>query len=175
MKIKYLILILLVILIFSLFGCGYSITLTRSPETNEKTITTETIKNYIDVKYIVIGITSVTSKNKDNEEVSIPIQPRVSVTYSNSQGGTEQISEINLQKTRAFLGLPEDKYSDKFHGEIIADYPSFPIDAFMHMSAQNQNDIGGIVAIIMVNGNVWKSSVALGGYAIAEASGVFRQ
>lgn len=132
-------------------------------ETAETTLPTEPIKP-INVKYIVLGYSSVMD--------SIP--PKVSVTYSNSQSGTEQINDIVLKKTPSELGLSkkdlgEDSYT-KLRGEIIANYEDFPKDGFLYISAQNQNDFGNTLVIILINGIIWKDSLAKGGYSIATAS-----
>jgi hypothetical protein len=175
MKVKYLIPILLVILVFSFTftGCFASSNSPTSEEENNELIVEEIIDNYIEVKYIVIGTNSVDLKNADNEDFSIPFSPEVSVTYSNSQGGTEQISGINLGKDYNSLGLPDIENAIKWQGEVIAQYDNFPINEFMYLSAQNQNAYGNIIVIILIDGIVWKNSLAKGEYAIATANGYY--
>jgi len=164
MKVKYLIPILLIMLVFgfTFVGC-FSI---GSP--TPTSIVESIFANYIDVKYIVTGNNSIMDTNP----------PKVSVTYSNSQGGTEQISDIEItKKAKDLKGFNEIEdpiiKSDAVNAIIIVQYAMFPIGEFLYISAQNQNDFGNTTVIIMVNNKIWKSSSANGGYSIAEASGYY--
>lgn len=172
MKAKYLILFLILVLIFS-SGLACSDTETKEEsQKEEKTLVTETISKTVDVKYVVIGLNSIDIKYEDNSTRTFPIRPEVSVTYLNSQGGTEQISAISLKKDVHSLGLSEIANPDRWNGEIIAHYKSFPKSEFLYISAQNQSP-GNIIVIILVNGIVWKSSLAKGMYSIATANGYY--
>lgn len=166
---KILIPIVLVVAVFILFvscvnGCFNSpVTANKTNRVTETTSYTKPVKTTIDVEYIVLGFSSIMDT----------VPPEVSVTYSNSQGGTEQISSTELKKTPSDLGLAKEIFGDKLRGEIIAEYKNFPISGFMYLSAQNQKDFGNIEVVIIVDNVPFKYSVAKGGYAIAEASGVF--
>ncbi|GAH57398.1 unnamed protein product, partial [marine sediment metagenome] len=125
MRIKYLIPFIALILIFSFaLACNGTSTESKKVEEvkEEKSLATETIPKTIDVKYIVIGLNSMdiehTPPNEDKYMTTHPIRPEVSVTYSNSQGGTEQISAIKLEKDIYSLGLSEIPNPDKWNGEI---------------------------------------------------------
>jgi hypothetical protein len=161
------------IFIFIFIGCFSSSNPPTDEEESDELISQEPINNYIEVKYIVIGTHSVDLKNADDEDFSIPFSPEVSVTYSNSQGGTEQISGIILGKNYNSLGLPDIENAPKWQGELIAQYDNFPINEFLYISAQNQNAYGNIIVIILVDGTVWKNSLAKGEYAIATANGYY--
>ena len=170
MKIKYFIPILLIVLIFSLISCSpvYNSkkTIDSLEAVRQANMTAETtipIKTTIDVKYIVLGYSSIMD--------TVPC--KVSVTYSNSQGGTEQINGIQLKKKPSTIGMGKVEDDVGFLGELIAEYKNFPIDEFMYLSAQNQNDFGNIMVDIFVDGVPFKYSLAKGGYSIATASGVY--
>jgi len=113
-----------------------------------------------------------TPPNEDKYTTTHPIRPEVSVTYSNSQGGTEQISAVKLEKDIYSLGLSEIPNPDKWNGEIIAHHRSFSKSEFLYISAQNQSP-GNIIVVILVNGIMWKHSVAKGMYSIATANGYY--
>ena len=142
----------------------------------EKSLDIEIISKTIDVKYIVIGLNSIdiehTPPNEDKYTTTHPVSPEVSVTYSNSQGGTEQISVVRLEKDIHSLGLSEIANPDKWNGETIANYKSVPKGEFLYISAQNQSP-GNIIVIILIDGIVWKHSVAKGMYSIATANGCY--
>ncbi len=74
---------------------------------------------------------------------------RASLTYQNSEGGTEQ----------AVVNVPWDQLFTFRRGD------------FAYLSAQNQQDHGSIVCEIWVNGTKWKESTSSGGYTIASCSG----
>ena len=149
MKTKYLILFLILILISNLeLGCG-------------------SVSKTISVQYVVTGY-------RDIEEG----HSEFSVTYSNDQGGTEQINGLVLRKSinDAFRDLkePMDFADDEaFRGEIIASYDHFPKDEFLYISAQNQNDSGEVYVNIIVDGEVWKHGFCRGEYCITDASGFY--
>ena len=73
---------------------------------------------------------------------------RASLTYSNATGGTEQ-REVTLPWTQTFDGSP---------GE------------FLYLSAQNEEEYGGVVASISINGRVVKDATSSGGFTIATVS-----
>lgn len=121
----------------------------------------------IDVKYIVAGYTG-------TEE----IKPEVSVTYSNSQGGTEQKNGLVLKKDLASIFNELGEYYDfegieKWSGEIIAHYSAFPKNEFLYISAQNQKSYGAISVFILVNNTLWKHGVSTGEYCITDANGYY--
>ena len=116
-------------------------------------------KRNVDVMYVVIGNV-----------------PSVSVTYLNSQGGTEQINNIKLNKNLEdiYQGTNVDidfEGSKVLKGVVVAHYISFPSNEFPYLSAQNMHSSGGIVVDILVNNRLWKRSRSSGGYVIATASG----
>jgi hypothetical protein len=76
----------------------------------------------------------------------------VSVTYNNSQGGTEQ-GEYNVPFKKTF----SMKYGD-----------------FMYISAQNSYDRGSVICKIYIDGEEVKSSTSNGAYVIASCSGSVR-
>jgi hypothetical protein len=98
MRVKYLIPFLILMLIFSFaLACNGTSTEAKKVEEvkEEKSLATETISKTIDAKYIVVGTNSIDIEYEDGDDKwtrTYPINPEVSVTYSNSQGGTEQIS-----------------------------------------------------------------------------------
>lgn len=79
----------------------------------------------------------------------------VSITYSNKNGDTEQRNGIKNNQSIQFQDVP--------------------INNFLYISSQNQTDSGTIVVSILVNGKEWKSSESSGAYAIATASGIYRE
>ncbi|MHB8276342.1 MAG: hypothetical protein ACYDIA_01645 [Candidatus Humimicrobiaceae bacterium] len=166
-------LLVMALLSFILISCGKQVATTTTRDSITMAAATATTKNHNDIKYIVIGLNSMDIKYADNSTRTFPISPKVSVTYSNSQGGTEQISEMSLKKDVSSLGLSGITNPDKWSGEIIAEYKNSPIDNFLYISAQNQSP-GNIIVIILVDGVIWKNSLAKGMYSIAEASGVFQ-
>lgn len=161
MKIKYLILFLILILISNLgLGCIGS-------ELKEKVITIKPISRTISVQYVVTG-------HRDIEEG----YSKVSVTYNNAQGGTEQINGLVLRKsindTLRDLNKPINfGDSEAFRGEIIASYDHFPKDEFLYISAQNQNDSGEVYVNIIVDGEIWKHGFCRGEYCITDANGYY--
>jgi len=172
MKAKYLILFLILVLVFN-FGLACS---SSEPEEKiieeEKSLITKTIPKTIDVKYVVIG-------HIINKWGGIS-DPKVSVTYNNTQGGTQQTNNLILEKdfdtVFADLITPLDLEGDDekyWIGEIIAHYDSFPKDEFLYISAQNKYDYGTIVVFIIVNNRIWKSSTSEGEYCIASANGYY--
>jgi len=85
-------LVLVLIFSFTFAGCCFpSSSSNVAKQTNSYQATTEYIPKTNHVEYIVLGYSSIMN--------SIP--PEVSVTYSNSQGGTEQMNGIVLKKTPA--------------------------------------------------------------------------
>ncbi|MCL5770694.1 MAG: hypothetical protein M1479_00250 [Actinobacteria bacterium] len=155
---------LLVALVFFTLILSFSFACNESSSTGSKTTYSETITTAakpltVDVKYIVFGDTG-------NDVVN----PEVSVTYTNYQGGTEQISNLVLK------GNPNDimvyKLEDvrTIKAALVAEYKKFPIDNFMYISAQNQKDYGVIWVFIVINDTLQKMSKAKGAYAIAEAN-----
>lgn len=165
-KIYYVVPLLIFVLVFS-FALACNGSPTKAEKVEEEPLVIETVPKTINVKYIVLGYNSMVDR----------LPPEVSVTYSNSQGGTEQISGIELKKLPSELNLLEEWFGGTSYtalrGEVIADYKSFPIDEFMYISAQNQNGFGNTRVCILVDGELWKSSVAKGGYTIATASGCY--
>ncbi len=73
---------------------------------------------------------------------------RVSVTYTNAAGDTEQ-QEVYLPWSKSF----KTQYGE-----------------FLYISAQNQNDSGTVTTTIKVNGVIQKSSSSSGGFVIATSS-----
>lgn len=160
MKRLYLIVALIIftlILSFS-FACNEN-SGTGSNTTYSETITTTDKPLTVNVKYIVFGDTG-------NDVVN----PEVSVTYTNYQGGTEQISNLELKDNPndIFVYKMEDVKTIK--AALVVEYKEFPIDEFMYISAQNQKDYGIIWVFIVINNTLQKMSVGKGAYAIAEAN-----
>lgn len=155
MKLRYILLFLILALIFNLgLACG-----------DKQELKKQEIKT-IDVKYIVGGV--------DTDEVS--------VTYSNSQGGTEQKNNLKLKNnleeayrdTNFNVKIIKDVLDyERCKATVVAHYKEFPIDGFLYISAQNQNDHGRINVQIVVNNLIWKSSKAEGEYCITDASGYY--
>lgn len=79
----------------------------------------------------------------------------VSITYSNKNGDTEQRNGIKNNQ--------------------LIQFQDVPINTFLYISSQNQTDSGTVVVSILVNGKEWKSSESSGAYAIATASGIYRE
>ena len=127
--------------------------------TYSEAITTTAKPVTADVKYIIFGDTG-----------NNVVNPEVSVTYSNSQGGTEQISNLELKDNPndIFVYKMEDVKTTK--AALVVEYKEFPIDEFMYISAQNQKDYGIIWVFIVINNTLQKMSVGKGAYAIAEAN-----
>jgi hypothetical protein len=67
----------------------------------------------------------------------------------------------------------EDK--DKWRGEIIAHYNSFPKDEFLYISAQNQNAYGRISVFIVIDNIIWKYGTGKGEYCITDANGYYEE
>ena len=146
------------ILSFS-FACNES-----SSTVNQSQKTTSTVPSTLNVKYIVIGSTGISGT-----------YPVVSVTYTNSQGGTEQISGLKLKDNaeEVIKSNATDSSSDKeinVKGAVIANYKDFPVEGFMYLSAQNELSYGYIMVAIIVNGKAAKTSFSKGAYVIAEAN-----
>jgi len=80
-----------------------------------------------------------------------PGQPAASITYTNAQGGIEQIAHYPGPWDLVFEARP---------GTIVS------------VSAQNRLDHGKIICRIYLNGQLWKESESVGGYTIATCSGV---
>jgi hypothetical protein len=74
---------------------------------------------------------------------------RVSLTYENAQGGTEQTS----------ARIPWDKSFTTGRGN------------FLYISAQNKGEIGSVTCQIWVDGVKWRESTSYGAYAITTCSG----
>lgn len=81
----------------------------------------------------------------------VPGQPAASITYTNAQGGIEQIAHYPGPWDLVFEARP---------GTIVS------------VSAQNRLDHGKIICRIYLNGQLWKESESVGGYTIATCSGV---
>jgi hypothetical protein len=79
------------------------------------------------------------------------IDEYASLTYTNKQGGTEQISKAQLPWSKTL-------------------YPMYPGD-FVYISAQNLDEYGGVTVEIWLDGVKMKSSESSGSYVIATASG----
>lgn len=90
------------------------------------------IKNY-EVKYEISGTATT-----------------VDITYTNSTGGTSQLSDVSVPWTLTFR---------RDEGE------------FVYVSAQNQNDTGSVTATIYRDGSTLQTSTSSGAYVIATASG----
>ena len=75
---------------------------------------------------------------------------RASMTYANSQGGTEQTTR-SLPWTQAYYTMGRGD--------------------FAYVSAQNERNAVNIYCEIFVNGVSWKKSSSSGGYSIASCSG----
>ena len=74
----------------------------------------------------------------------------VSLTYTNSNGGASQESDVSVPWSYSFKGSPDD---------------------FVYISAQNQGDNGSVTVTIYKNGSSFKTSTSNGAYVIATASG----
>ena len=160
MKRLYLIVALIiftVILSFS-FACNGSSN-TGSKTTYSETITTAAKPLTVNVKYMVFGDTG-------NDVVN----PEVSVTYTNYQGGTEQISNLVLKDNPNDIMVYKLEDVKTLKGALVVEYKEFPIDEFMYLSAQNQKAYGNIIVCIVINDTLQKMSKAKGAYAIAEAN-----
>lgn len=72
-----------------------------------------------------------------------------SITYTNGQGGTEQVK----------VKLP-----------WLQSYQDVPPGTHLYVSAQNNQDYGALRVRILVDGQAIKESVASGGYTIATAN-----
>jgi len=161
MKAKYLMLFLILILVSNL-GLGCS-----SSEIKEEVMVAKPISETIYVRYVVMGYPA-----------SEIVNPEVSVTYNNSQGGTEQKNGLILKENSELIlgdtvkGFNFEVLKD-WRAEIIAEYNYFPRDEFLYISAQNQKDYGLIRVIIVVNDSIWKSGNCEGEYCIVDASGYY--
>lgn len=119
----------------------------------------------IDVEYMVLGTLAAGIVN-----------PVVSVTYSNSQGGTEQKNGLRLKRDidSIFIGLKERlELEGDWGGEIIASYDYFPKDEYLYISAQRQLNPGTLIVAIIVNKRIWKYSTSEGEYCMASANGYY--
>jgi hypothetical protein len=72
-----------------------------------------------------------------------------SLTYSNAQGGTEQME----------VSIPWEKTLTVEKGN------------FLYLSAQNKGEYGSITVKILINNKVWKKSTSSGAFVIADCSG----
>lgn len=75
---------------------------------------------------------------------------RVSLTYENAQGGSEQT---------------------EYHTPWRKTLTDVPTGQFVYLSAQNQTDSGTITCRIYVDGTLWRESESSGAYVIATCSG----
>jgi hypothetical protein len=78
---------------------------------------------------------------------------RASVTYRNAQDNTEQ-KDIVIYPNRPWQVSYTMEYGD-----------------FAYISAQNDDNYGGVTCKILVNGKVWQEASSEGAYVIAKCSG----
>jgi len=76
----------------------------------------------------------------------------VSLTYSDSNEGTAQESDVAIPWTYTF---------------------NAKVDHFLYISAQNQEDSGSVTTTIYTHGSVFKTTTSTGAYVIATSSGTF--
>jgi hypothetical protein len=144
----------IILFVFILF-IGFSLSCNgkneESKTTYKENVTATKEPLTVDVKYIVFGTTS-----------NDVINPVVSVTYTNSQGGTEQISNLELKENPNDIMVYKLKDIKDFKATLIAGYKDFPIDEFMYISAQNQKDYGAIAVFIVIENTLQKMSISKG-------------
>lgn len=78
---------------------------------------------------------------------------KADVTYTNYEGGMEQISKVSVPWKKGYT------VAIKESGNII-----------LTISAQNQNEHGSVSTSIKINGKTIKSSTSEGSYVVASAS-----
>jgi len=76
-----------------------------------------------------------------------------SLTYRNAQGNTEQ-KDVIIYPGRPWQASYRMEYGD-----------------FAYISAQNQDDYGGVTCKILLNGEIWQEASSQGAYTIATCSG----
>ena len=74
----------------------------------------------------------------------------VDITIENEDGGTSQFADVATPWAYEFESTK---------------------DAFVYVSAQNQQNNGSVTVTIYINGDVFKTSTSTGAYVIATASG----
>ena len=78
----------------------------------------------------------------------------VNITMQNSEGNTEQLSDVPVPWSKEFTVTPEG----------VVGY-------YTYISAQNNGDFGTVIVKIYVDGKVFKTATSNGDYVIADASG----
>lgn len=81
----------------------------------------------------------------------------VNLTFTNEQGGTEQVNEKALPLVDA-------------SGAPVHLRAQMPAGSFAYVAAQNTRDSGTIGCKILVDGHMYKQSTSSGGYVIATCS-----
>ena len=124
--------------------------------------------------FLVVSCSTFTYSNREEPIETISVSylvyatsdvESISVTYSNPDGGTEQKADL---KPTMFKGETLQIFT-------VASFEEFPVDEFIYLSAQNENDSGDIIASIRVNREDWKSAESRGGYTIATVSGFYEE
>ena len=165
MKLNKRIYLAVTLIIFTMIlSLSFSCNLNSNTEIQSQKQIKSTEPSTLNVKYVVIGDTGISGT-----------YPVVSATYTNSQGGTEQISNLKLKDNpeevmRNDVASNSTDTKVNIRGAIIANYKDFPINEFMYLSAQNELAYGYVMVCIIVNGKAVKSSLSKGAYAIAEAN-----
>lgn len=153
MKIKYIILPLVLMVIFSF---------------NLACVGTESNPKTIEVIYLVLGTAESASLTYNNEQGGTEQMDIANL------GAVNLYNAMNNKESPLYMvkGL-ENFVNPTTTGGMVFVCDSFPLSEFLYLSAQNRGSSGSITVIIIVNNEVWKSSTSSGAYVIATASGYY--